>query len=104
MLGDNLSLGALIYARDGDQKDVDGYVGQARAIAKRALNGFVETSVGEATHYHADYVLPATTFLEREDLPVALFSFHTTPPSSIAAMGLKPPVGVRMPTQTSPSS
>ena len=34
MLGDNLSLGALIYARGGEQKDIDGYFGQARAIAK----------------------------------------------------------------------
>ena len=31
------------------------------------------------TNRHADYVLPATTFLEREDLPVAFFGFHTTP-------------------------
>src|SRR3954463_14555691 len=31
------------------------------------------------TNRHADYVLPSTTFLEREDLPVAFFGFHTTP-------------------------
>jgi spore germination cell wall hydrolase CwlJ-like protein len=31
---------------------------QARAIARRALAGFVASDVGEATHYHADYVLP----------------------------------------------
>ena len=31
---------------------------QARTIAKRALGGFVVARVGEATHYHADYVLP----------------------------------------------
>ena len=31
---------------------------QARTIAKRALSGFVVAKVGEATHYHADYVLP----------------------------------------------
>lgn len=31
---------------------------QARAIAKAALAGYVERSVGEATHYHADYVAP----------------------------------------------
>lgn len=30
----------------------------ARAIAAAALGGFVETSVGHATHYHASYVLP----------------------------------------------
>jgi len=31
---------------------------QAQAIARRALSGFVAAKVGEATHYHADYVLP----------------------------------------------
>jgi spore germination cell wall hydrolase CwlJ-like protein len=31
---------------------------QARAIAEAALDGYVERSVGEATHYHADYVAP----------------------------------------------
>lgn len=31
---------------------------QAEAIARAALDGFVERSVGEATHYHADYVAP----------------------------------------------
>ena len=31
---------------------------QAENIARAALAGYVETSVGEATHYHADYVAP----------------------------------------------
>lgn len=31
---------------------------RARAVAGAALGGFVETSVGHATHYHASYVLP----------------------------------------------
>ena len=31
------------------------------------------------TNRHADYVLPATTFLEREDVPVAFLGFFTTP-------------------------
>jgi spore germination cell wall hydrolase CwlJ-like protein len=31
---------------------------QAEQIARAALEGFVERSVGEATHYHADYVAP----------------------------------------------
>jgi formate dehydrogenase len=31
------------------------------------------------TARHADYVLPATTFLEREDFPAAFLTFHTTP-------------------------
>lgn len=31
---------------------------QSREVAEAALAGFVEPSVGSATHYHADYVLP----------------------------------------------
>lgn len=31
---------------------------QARGVALAALGGFVETSVGHATHYHASYVRP----------------------------------------------
>ena len=31
---------------------------QAEQIARAALAGYVETAVGEATHYHADYVAP----------------------------------------------
>lgn len=31
---------------------------EAREVARAALAGYVETSVGLATHYHADYVLP----------------------------------------------
>ena len=31
---------------------------QAEKIAEAALAGYVEKSVGEATHYHADYVAP----------------------------------------------
>jgi hypothetical protein len=31
---------------------------QAEQVARAALSGYVEASVGEATHYHADYVAP----------------------------------------------
>ncbi len=31
------------------------------------------------TNRDADYILPATTFLERDDIPLASLSFHTTP-------------------------
>jgi spore germination cell wall hydrolase CwlJ-like protein len=31
---------------------------RAEDIARQALGGYVETTVGEATHYHADYVAP----------------------------------------------
>jgi hypothetical protein len=35
---------------------------QAEAVARQALSGIVETSIGTATHYHADYVLPRWAF------------------------------------------
>lgn len=31
---------------------------EARHVAEAALDGYVETAVGQATHYHADYVAP----------------------------------------------
>ncbi|MFA9201151.1 MAG: cell wall hydrolase, partial [Cypionkella sp.] len=31
---------------------------QAQSVARAALEGYVETSVGLATHYHANYVMP----------------------------------------------
>jgi len=31
---------------------------RAKAVAERAVNGFVQPDVGAATHYHADYVFP----------------------------------------------
>jgi hypothetical protein len=37
--------------------DPEGWV-RAKRIAERALEGYVEKSVGEATHYHANYVVP----------------------------------------------
>ncbi len=35
---------------------------EAEAVARAALAGYVEPSVGTATHYHADYVLPKWAF------------------------------------------
>jgi len=35
---------------------------EAEKVARAALSGYVETSVGTATHYHADYVLPKWAF------------------------------------------
>ncbi len=31
------------------------------------------------TNRHADYILPSTTWLERDDLPIAFLGFYTTP-------------------------
>ncbi|HEY3020702.1 MAG TPA: molybdopterin-dependent oxidoreductase [Solirubrobacteraceae bacterium] len=49
-----------------------------RAMERLPLSVSLDFYVNE-TNRHADYVLPATTFLEREDLPVAFFGFHATP-------------------------
>jgi spore germination cell wall hydrolase CwlJ-like protein len=37
------------------------YWKEAEDVAKRALDGYVATSAGTATHYHADYVMPYWT-------------------------------------------
>jgi len=41
-----------------DRRPAPGAWRQAETIARQALYGYVEPSVGEATHYHADYVAP----------------------------------------------
>ena len=48
-----------------------------RALGKLDLLVSLDFYVNE-TNRHADYVLPTTTFFERDDPPVAL-SFYTTP-------------------------
>lgn len=40
------------------RKPANGAWLEAEIIARAALSGYVERSVGEATHYHADYVAP----------------------------------------------
>ena len=40
------------------RRPAEGAWRQAEQIARAALGGYVEKSVGEATHYHADYVAP----------------------------------------------
>lgn len=48
------------------------------ALAELDLMVSLDLYVTE-TNKHADYVLPAATFLEREDLPLAFLGFYTTP-------------------------
>src|SRR4051812_27310597 len=50
----------------------------ARALGKLDLLVSLDFYVNE-TNRHADYVLPSTTFLERDDTPVAFLGFYTTP-------------------------
>src|SRR4051794_23760659 len=49
-----------------------------RALGKLDLFVSLDFYVNE-TNLHADYVLPTTTFLERDDTPVAFLGFYTTP-------------------------
>jgi anaerobic selenocysteine-containing dehydrogenase len=49
-----------------------------RALGKLDLLVSLDFYVNE-TNSHADYVLPSTTFLERDDTPVAFLGFYTTP-------------------------
>jgi spore germination cell wall hydrolase CwlJ-like protein len=43
---------------DIDRRPAPAAWAEAAAIAREALSGHVEASVGEATHYHADYIAP----------------------------------------------
>ncbi|MBL8773213.1 MAG: cell wall hydrolase [Phenylobacterium sp.] len=54
---------------------------RARAVAERALNGYVETSVGSATHYHAQYVAPywAPTLVKMKQVGQHIFYRWTGP-------------------------
>ncbi len=61
------------------------------ALEELELSVSLDIYVNE-TNKHCDYVLPATTWLEREDLPVALLQFYTQPfvqytPATVAAYG-----------------
>jgi formate dehydrogenase len=49
-----------------------------RALDKLDLLVSLDFYVNE-TNRHADYVLPTTTFLERDDTPLAFLGFYTTP-------------------------
>jgi formate dehydrogenase len=48
------------------------------ALGRLELLVSIDLYVNE-TNRHADYILPATTFLERDDIPLASLSFYTTP-------------------------
>jgi spore germination cell wall hydrolase CwlJ-like protein len=54
---------------------------RARAVAERALSGYVEKSVGSATHYHAQYVAPywAPTLVKMTQVGQHIFYRWTGP-------------------------
>jgi len=66
----------------------------AETIARAALNGYVETSVGAATHYHADYVVPvwAATMLKLTKLGRHIFYRWPGAAAYVVAHGEETPV------------
>ncbi|WP_217905170.1 cell wall hydrolase [Altererythrobacter lutimaris] len=56
--------------------------GESRKVAEAALAGFVEPSVGSATHYHADYVLPRWAFTLDKIEKVGVHIFYRFPGSA----------------------
>jgi anaerobic selenocysteine-containing dehydrogenase len=62
-----------------------------RAMEELDLSVSLDLYVNE-TNRHADYVLPATTFLEREDVPVAFLGLFNTPFIQVTKAVL-PPAG-----------
>jgi anaerobic selenocysteine-containing dehydrogenase len=61
-----------------------------RALGELDLHVSLDFYVNE-TNRHADYVLPTTTFYEREDVPIALMSFYTTPFIQVTEPVVDPP-------------
>ncbi len=61
-----------------------------RALGQLELCVSLDLYVNE-TNRHADYVLPTTTFYEREDLPIALMGFFTTPFVQYTEAVVEPP-------------
>jgi formate dehydrogenase len=61
-----------------------------RALGELDLHVSIDLYVNE-TNRHADYVLPTTTFYEREDVPIALMSFYTSPFIQVTEPVVEPP-------------
>jgi spore germination cell wall hydrolase CwlJ-like protein len=60
---------------------------EAQAVARQALSGAVEPSVGVSTHYHADYVSPywAPTLVKLAQIGAHIFYRWTGPQGELAA-------------------
>jgi formate dehydrogenase len=71
-------LRALIVSAGNPVLSVPGSRDLERALDKLELQVGVDLYLNE-THRHADYVLPATTFYERDDLPLTLAEIQLTP-------------------------
>jgi anaerobic selenocysteine-containing dehydrogenase len=71
-------LRALIVSAGNPLLSVPGSQDLERALGKLELQVGIDLYVNE-THRHADYVLPATTFYERDDVPLPLAEIQLTP-------------------------
>jgi anaerobic selenocysteine-containing dehydrogenase len=71
-------LRALIVSAGNPVLSVPGSRDLERALDKLELQVGIDLYLNE-THRHADYVLPATTFYERDDLPLPLVEIQLTP-------------------------
>ena len=71
-------LRALIVSAGNPVLSVPGSTGLERALGKLDLQVGIDLYLNE-THKYADYVLPAATFLERDDLVIAALDFHLKP-------------------------
>lgn len=62
--GSNAPVCQFSFTCDGSllRQPMTSFWAESRKVAQAALSGFVEPSVGLATHYHADYVLPRWAF------------------------------------------
>jgi spore germination cell wall hydrolase CwlJ-like protein len=60
---------------------------RSQVVARQALNGFVYTPVGTATHYHADYVFPywAPTLVKLRQIGAHIFYRMTGPSGGASA-------------------
>lgn len=71
-------LRALIVSAGNPVLSVPGAVEFERALAKLDLQVAIDLYVNE-THRHAEYVLPAATFYERDDMVLIALDLHLTP-------------------------
>jgi anaerobic selenocysteine-containing dehydrogenase len=71
-------LRALIVSAGNPVLSVPGSTGLEQALGKLDLQVGIDMYINE-THKYADYVLPAATFLERDDLVIAALDFHLKP-------------------------
>ena len=88
--GDEPQLRALFVSAGNPVLSVPDGEALERALGKLDLLVSLDLYVNE-TGRHADYILPTTTFYEREDLPVALMPFFPIPFAQVTEAVVEPP-------------